>query len=262
MGYKDPDLSPDGRFLVVSSDDEHNGKHFLRVFDLQRGTSTRLTDGGDEHYPLWSRDGKRIAYRSGGVAADTYEVPADGSGPPKILLKSDMHTGPQDWSPEGHLLFLTVTEQNAFPSLGIYSPSDQKVEPFALDGVEAKISPDGKWVVYVGAGRGILVERFPGHGGRIQVSAGAAAQPRWSHDGRQIFFIQPDRKMIAVSFDPNTGAAGPPHVLFQTRIAAERIANWQYTVAPDGRFLINSLPANTASPLTLITGWDVSLRQR
>lgn len=261
VGYKDPDLSPDGRFLAVSSDDDHNGKHFLRVFDLQRGTSTRLTDTGDEHYPLWSRDGKRIAYRSGGVTNETYEVPADGSGPPKILLKADFHAGPQDWSPDGRLLFMTITEQKAFPSLEIYSPSDQRVEPFAVDGAEAKLSPDGKWIAYNGPGSGILVERFPGHGGRIQVSAGVGAQPRWSHDGRQIFFIQPDRKLIAVSFDPNTGTAGPPRVLFQTRIAAERIAQWQYTVAPDGRFLINSLPANTAAPLTLITGWDVSLRQ-
>jgi eukaryotic-like serine/threonine-protein kinase len=260
VGYKDPDLSPDGRFLVVSADDEHNGKHFLRLFDLQRGTSTRLTDGGDEHYPLWSRDGKRIAYRSGGVTNESYEVPADGSGPPKILLKADMHAGPQDWSPDGRLLFMTVMGQNAFPSLGVYSPSDQKVEPFAVDGVEAKLSSDGKWVVHLGAEGGILVERFPGHGGRIQVSAGAGTQPRWSHDGRQIFFIQPDRKLTAVSFDPNTGTAGPPRVLFQTRIAAERVANWQYTVAPDGRFLINSLPSNTAAPLTLLTGWDTQLQ--
>ena len=261
MVSKDSDLSPDGRFLAVSSDDEHNGRHFLRVFDLQRGTSTRLTDRDDEHNPLWSRDGKRIAYSSGRVNNETYEVPADGSEPPKILLKADFHAGPQDWSPDGRLLFMTVTEQ-AFPSLEIYSPSDQKVEPFVVDGAEAKLSPDGKWVAYNGVGSVILVERFPGHGGRIQVSAGAGTQPRWSHDGRQIFFIQRDRKLTAVSFDPNTGAAGPPRVLFQTRIAAERLANWQYTVAPDGRFLINSLPANTASPLTLITGWDISVQQR
>jgi serine/threonine protein kinase len=262
VGYKDPDLSPDGNFLAVSSDDEHNGKHFIRIFDLQRGTSTRLTDGGDEHYPLWSRDGKRIAYRSEGVASESAEVPADGSGPAKILLKADMHAGPQDWSPDGRLLFMTVKEQTGFPSLEIYSPSDQKVEPFVMDGVEAKLSPDGKWVVYVGAGRGILVEPFPGPGRRTQVSPGAAAQPRWSHDGRQIFFIEPDRKLIAVSFDPRTGTAGAPRFLFQTHISAERIASWQYTVAPDGRFLINSLPSNAASPLTLITGWDAALVRR
>jgi hypothetical protein len=157
---------------------------------------------------------------------------------------------------------MTITEQNAFPSLGIYSPSDQKVEPFVVDGVEAKLSPDGKWVAYNGVGSGILVERFPGHGGRIQVSAGPSAQPRWSHDGRQIFFIQPDRKLAAVSFDPRTGTAGAPRFLFQTHISAERIANWQYAVAPDGRFLVNSLPSNTGSTLTLLTGWDAQLQHR
>ena len=108
----------------------------------------------------------------------------------------------------------------------------------------------------------ILVEPFPGPGRRTQVSTGTAAQPRWSRDGRQIFFIQSDRKLIAVSFDPKTVTAGAPRVLFQTRIAAERIANWQYDVAPDGRFIINSLPSNIASPLTLMTGWDAALARR
>ena len=262
VGYKDPALSPDGRLLAVSSDDEHNGKHFIRVYDLKRGISTRVTDGGDEHYPLWSRDGKRIAYRTGGLASDSYEVPADGSAPPKILLKSDVRAGPQDWAPDGRLIFMTISEQHPFPSLAVYSPSDHKITPFAAEGVEAKLSPDGKWVVYVGPGRGILVEPFPGPGRRIQISPGGAAQPRWSHDGQQIFFIQPDRKLIAVSFNPTTGTAGAPRVLFQTRIAAERIANWQYDVAPDGRFLINSLPSNTAAPLTLISGWDAALPGR
>jgi Tol biopolymer transport system component len=85
VGYADPNLSPDGRFLAVSSDDQHNGKHFIRVHDFKRGISTRLISNGDEHYPVWSRDGKQIAYRTGGIAGDCYEVPADGSGPPKIL---------------------------------------------------------------------------------------------------------------------------------------------------------------------------------
>jgi hypothetical protein len=73
----------------VGSLDDHNGKQFIRVYDLKHGTSTRLTDG-DEHYPSWSRDGKRIAYRTGGVASNSYEIAADGSGPPKILLTSDV----------------------------------------------------------------------------------------------------------------------------------------------------------------------------
>ena len=260
IGYEDPSLSPDGRFLAVSSDDERNGKHFIRVYDLQRGTSTRLSEGGNEHYPTWSRDGKRIAYRAGGLATDTYEVPADGSGPPEVLMKAELHAGPQDWTPDGALIVAVVAVDRPGPSLAIYSRGDHQLKPFVAQGVEAKLSPSGKWIAY--AGGGIMVQRFPGPGERVQISAGSGTQPRWSHDGRQIFFIQRDRKLVAVSFDPTTGAAGAPRVLFQTRITANRIANWQYDVAPDGRFLINSLPANTNAPLTLVTGWDAPLQHR
>jgi Tol biopolymer transport system component len=226
---------------------------------LKRGISTRLSESGDEHYPFWSLDGKRITYRSAGLTSDSYVVPADGSEVPKILLKGDLGAGPQDWSADGRLIFTTVSPEHPYPSLGIYSPTDHKMEQFATRGVEAKLSPSGKWVAYVAGG--IVVQAFPGPGAKVQVS-NSGAQPRWSRDGRQIFFIQPDRKLMSVSFDSNTGTASTPRVLFQTRIAMVNIASWQYAVAPDGRFLINSLPSNTAAPLTLLTGWDAQLQHR
>jgi hypothetical protein len=74
--------------------------------------------------------------------------------------------------------------------------------------------------------------------------------------------MAPDRKLMAVSFDPQKMSAGKPRVLFQTRIAAVEFALFQYDVAPDGRFLINSLPSNTSSPLTLLTGWNALLQRR
>lgn len=86
----------------------------------------------------------------------------------------------------------------------------------------------------------------------------AAMEPRRP----AFFFLQPDRKLITVNFNPTTGTAGAPRVLFRTRIAAERIVNWQYNVAPDGLFLIDSLPSNTAAPLTLISGWDAAVPGR
>jgi len=213
---------------------------------------------GEEHYPLWSRDGKRITYRSVGPASDSYEVPADGSAPPKVLLKGDLDAGPVDWCPDGRLIIQVVSEQHPYPSLAIYSPSDHKVEQFATRGVEAKLSTDGKWIAYVAGG--IVVQSFPGGSMKVQVS-NSGAQPRWSHDGRQIYFIQPDRKLMVANFDPKTGTASAPRALFQTRITAVSIASWQYAVAPNGRFLINSLPSNTTAPLTLLTGWNVSLQR-
>ncbi len=80
IGYSGPQFSPDGGSLAVYSDDEHNGRHFIRVYDLRRGISTRLTEGGNESNPVWSPDGRSIAFRD--ASLNIREVAADGSGPP------------------------------------------------------------------------------------------------------------------------------------------------------------------------------------
>jgi serine/threonine protein kinase/Tol biopolymer transport system component len=256
-GYKDPRLSGDGRLLAFASDDEHNGKHFIRVFDLGRGISTRVSDAVIEETPIWSHDGKQITYASiTGNGLTMYETAADGSGLPRVLIKAGARMIPNDWSPDGHLLFMDFSKGR--PRLDVYSASDQRVREFAV-GAEGQFSPDGKWIAYTGPD-GILVQPFPGPGGRLQISGGPGAQPRWSHDGRQIFYISPDRKLMAVGFDPQKGSASAPRVVFQTRIVAPNFATFQYDVAPDGRFLINSFPSGTSSPLTLITGWTARLK--
>jgi len=148
--------------------------------------------------------------------------------------------------------------------LKVYSPADKQVVPLA-QGAEARFSPDGKWIAYIayiaGIG-GIVVQPFPGPGGRIEISRGSGAQPTWARDGRQIFYIAPDRKLMAVSFDPRHKSAGAPRVLFQTRIIAPNFFATQYDVSADGRFLINSVPSNYSSPLALLTGWTAHLKGR
>ena len=107
---------------------------------------------------------------------------------------------------------------------------------------------------------GIVVQPFPGPSGHIEISRGSGAQPTWSRDGKQIFYIAPDRKLMAVSFDPQRKSAGAPRVLFQTRIIAPNFFGTQYDVSADARFLINSVPSNYSSPLTLLTGWTTQLK--
>ena len=256
LGYRDPRLSPDGRLLAVSSEDTQNGKTFVRVYDLARGIATRLTDGGAEESPVWSREGKTITFATfDGKSRYLKDVPTDGSGPPRTLVKSGIMRQ-LDWSPDGHLAFSDFS--SGYPIVKVYSPADDKVVTFAV-GAEARFSPDGKWIAYTGH-EFLCVQPFPGSGGRIAISRGFGAQPTWAHDGRQIFYIAPDRKLMAVTFNPRDGSAGAPRELFQTRIIAPNFASTQYDVSADGRFLINSVPANYSTPLTLLTGWTAQLQ--
>jgi serine/threonine protein kinase len=257
MGYSDPRFSPDGRSLAVASDDVRNGKYYIHVIDLASGRSMRLTDGGREGTPVWSRDGKRIAYVSNeGNSSAIYEVSADGSGSPRLLVKGTQKLV-NDWSPDGRLVYMDFGK--GLPFLGVYSDSDHQVSDLG-SGAEARVSPDGKWLARIEPRtqyEEIFVQPFPGSGGRIQISQGGGAEAVWRRDGREIYFIGLDRKLMAATFDPVTRTAGAPRALFQTHIVGPAFVLFQYDTAPEGRFLINSL--NPDSPLTLITNWPAMI---
>ena len=171
---------------------------------------------------------------------------------------------PNGWSLDGRLVFMDFAKGRSH--LAVYSADDHRVTEFSAAGAEGQFSQDGKWIAYTGTGghsaRDIFVQPFPGSGGRIPISSEGGAQPRWGRDGRQIFYIAPDRKLMAVQFDPKKGSAGAPRVLFQTRVVAPVFLTFQYDVSPDGRFLINSFASNSSSPLTLLSGWTALLKGR
>jgi Tol biopolymer transport system component len=108
---------------------------------------------------------------------------------------------PNDWSPNGNMVFMDF--RKALPELAIYSARDHSVTPFGTES-EAQFSPDGKWIAWCGT-RGhlsgeVFVQRFPGPGGHLQISNGGGGQPRWSRDGKQLFYVTHDKKLMAVGF--------------------------------------------------------------
>lgn len=258
IGYRDPRLSPDGQFMAISSDDARNGKYFIRVYDLARGVSTRLTESGNYESSAWSRDGRRSVYdASDDKSHHLSVVPADGSSPPQILLKGTAILRHPDWSPDGHLVFTDFSER--FPFVKVYSVVDRQVVPFARGGEgDSRQMASGLPTPVQAIGPPVppMFSSSPsGPGGHLKISGKDGAQPVWARDGKQIFHITSDRKMMAVSFDPQHKAVGAPRMLFQTRIIAPNFFSTQDDVSADGRFLINSVPANYSSPLTLLTGW-------
>jgi len=259
IGDQGPQFSRDGKMLAVYADDEHNGKRFIRVYDLQRGVSARLTEGGNESTPVWSPDGKLMAYRD--AESNISVVPVDGSAPPRVLMKG-VNLIPCDWSSGGHMIYMALGG-GPYPRLDVFAPGDPKSTTLVNAGAEPQVSPDGKWLAYVGVPmRQIMVQRFPVAGAHIQISnTQGSAQPRWSADGRRIYFMQPDRKIMRVLFDPEKATASAPQVFAQTRVTLTTFGWFQYAVAPDGRLLVDSLPANN-SPLTLIANWEEELKKR
>jgi DNA-binding winged helix-turn-helix (wHTH) protein/Tol biopolymer transport system component len=260
-GYRDPALSRDGALLAVSSDEEHNGKHYIHIYDFARGTSTRVSDGGTEVFPVLSPDGKRVAYEVNNARTSQYiDVAAtDGSGKLERLAASDFLI-PNDWSADGRFLVYMNFQNGVAPELEVLDLRNHSHTTYAR-GAEAQFSPDGKWIAFHGLGSSgsgdpeAYVGRFPGPGRRIQISNHGGAQARWRADGKELFYITKDKKLMAVAIDTSHDepVAGVPHVLFQTRIIAPRIVLFQYAVSPDGsRFLINSMPSVGAAPLTVL----------
>ena len=256
-GYREPAVSPDGRLVAVSSDNLHDDRWHICIHDIERGVTTRLTDGGDDWHPSWSPDGKKIVYASTeGHMSSIYEIAADASGGSQSLLERGSMIAHS--SPDGPMVYMRIDRGQV--SLAVYTPHDGETRSLG-PGAEPQFSPDGKWIAYTEVGgAGISVRQFPGPGPRIQISIGPGAQARWSRDGAQLFYIAADKKLMAVSFDAESGRAGAPRQLFQTRIIAASLVGFQYDVAPDGRFLINSLPSSS-SPLTLLTGWAAALER-
>src|SRR5260370_27246090 len=119
-GYRDPALSRDGALLAVSSDDDHNGKHYIHIYDFTRGTSTRVSDGGTEVFPVLSPDGKRVAYVGNNARTSQYiDVAAtDGSGKLERLGASDF-LSPHDWSADGGFLVYMNFQNGIAPELDV-----------------------------------------------------------------------------------------------------------------------------------------------
>ena len=156
-GYRDPALSRDGALLAVSSDDDHNGKRHIHVYDFARGTSTRVSDGGKEVSPVLSPDGKRVAYVVQNVGTSYIDVVAtDGSGKLERLPASDALI-PNDWSADGRFLVF-MNFQHGAPELDFLDFRNHSQTAYG-PGAEAQFSPDGKWIAFT-AGRPVVMERM------------------------------------------------------------------------------------------------------
>jgi len=278
-------LSPDGTQVALARTDPQANNTDLWLHDLRRGIPSRFTfhPSNDQH-PIWSPDGSRIVYASGRDGPfNLYQKVSSGSGSEEALLQSGESKRPHDWSRDGRFIVYSSEGPKAGSDLWVLpvrpAGADRKPMPylkteFSESHAQFSPGPDGapggapRWMAYASNESGrtqVYVQPFPASGGKSQISSEGGYQPRWRRDGKELFFIAPDARLMSVEVKAAPKfEATVPKALFQTRIFAvsAQFAHY-YDVAPDGRrFLINSQLQETASaPITVVMNWREGLKK-
>ncbi len=274
-GYASPWLSPDEKRVVFSSLEPQGGSD-IWVLELARGTPTRFTfDPAVEISPIWSPDGTRIVFSSDREGPmNLYQKAASGAGNDELLLKSDDLKAAVDWSADGRLiLYQDVGPKTTFDLWVLPLSGDRKPYPFLQTDFaeqQGRFSADGKWVAYTSNESGtsqVYVRSFLSSGGKWQISTNGGAQPQWRRDGRELFYISADRKLMAVDVRGNgsTFNVGVPKALFDLLIQTPGLPGPRnsYVAAGDGqRFLVVSVPEERlTTPTTVVMNWTAGLKK-
>jgi Tol biopolymer transport system component len=272
-----PEISPDGQRVSMTRSNESNFDLWLT--DIARNVSTRLTfDRALDHQAIWSPDGQRVVFASARAGPfDLFEKPWNGAVDEKALLATGKNKVPLDWSADGrYVLYASIEAKTgadlwALPMVGDRKPLPLLQSPFEES--QGQFSPDVRWIVYVSNETGrneVYVRPFPGPGGKWQLSAGGGIYPRWSRDGREVYYVATDGRLTAVpiAVSGDTLSPGAPIPLFAARLAAGAnisiggLSKAQYTVARDGRFLLNvAVDDAMVSPITVVLNWEAALKR-
>jgi serine/threonine protein kinase len=273
--FSNPALSPDGKWMAVGRKDAKGGRD-LWLFDLGRGTNTRLTfDPGDELNPIWSPDGKQIAFTGTSKShRDIYVMDAHGTRAPELLLESPEEKNVEQWSPDGKYLVYNTNPkpgapQNLYvlPLFGDRKPIAMLTSPFIED--MGQISPNGKWLAYRSNESGtseVYVLAFapndPAARRKWRISTDGGMEPQWRAAGKELFYLNSSTLMsVEVKGDGREFEAGLPKVLFDTMLGS--ITRNRYVVNGDGqRFLMVTMPKDQVHPeIHVMVNWEAGLRR-
>jgi Tol biopolymer transport system component len=270
--YTDPELSPDGKRVAVERTDPQTGSGDIWLLETARDVASRFTfEPTNDANANWSPDGSQIIFRS--RQQDLYRKASSGVQKEEVLLQSSVAKYPLDWSADGRFLVYDAVATGGLDLWVLPLEGDKKPFPFfetQFNEGHAQFSPDGRRLAYISNESGryeVYIQSFPKAGGKWQVSTGGGLQPRWRRDGKELYYIAPDQKLMAVPIRGETGRGdsalevSQPLALFQTQMfeagAFVLSDRQQYDVTADGqRFLINTPVEGSASaPLTVVLNW-------
>ncbi len=267
IDYQQFTLSPDGKHLALNSFHQH-ATGSLWLVDIATNTTTPLTtDPHAQSDPVWSRDSRYVAFNL---------LPNGGSDPPFVVQKIEIgtqqpqtiYTGNErhwveDWSPDGQFLLTHDTKTFSIIRLtGDTKPKTIYSSNFTKD--EFHLSPDGHLVAYGENRTGrweVFVASFPSFHYIKQVSLAGGAQPRWRGDGRELFFLDLDGKMMSATVERgSTPQIGIPRKLFDTGLIPDPTLN-QYAVTDDGlKFLLLEPRKGFHETYSVVLNWPATVK--
>ncbi|MFC1574752.1 protein kinase [Gemmatimonadota bacterium] len=254
-------LSPDASRVLAGINDQ------LWVFDLERGSQSRLTREGISSDAIWHPDGRFIAFRygGGGTPDGVYMHQVDGAGPAEMMLqeKGGEIFRPRSWTKDGRLLGLDVITEGEWGAGFLDTASDSDIQMITKApgvGYWSCLSPDGRWIAYGSPDSGddqMYVQPIPPTGERWQVSSdGGAEEPRWDSDSRELIYRSGNRWYSVSLREGASTPWTPPRLVLEGDFI--NVPGWSWDMTPDGsRFLVVQGPevSSSASTINLILNW-------
>lgn len=267
--YLEPRLSPDNKKIavVVREGEDYD----IWIFDILRGTLSKLTFGGLNRTPQWSPDGKTIAFMKRTKEGKTgiFTKPADGSGDETHIFDGEARLYLDCWTRDGNYLLLDDLTANAQSDILVLPLTGDK-KPWKYldtknDEYESSVSPDGKWLAYISDESGayqIYVRSFPNKEGKWQISTDIAEEPRWSPDGKTLYYRKNSQLMSVPVSTGSTFSAGLPTVLIGNFPVMNVDSGISYDLSSDGKYLITTQPVNGISfrSIAVVLHWSDEIK--
>jgi len=267
-----PALSPDGDRVAVRTADAQTGNRDIWLLELTRGTSTRFTfNDAPEGLPIWTPDGSQVVFSSNRTGVfDLYQKPSNGAADEESLLVSKEVKWAGGFSGDGkYLAYFSFNAQNNFDVSVLPLSGDRKPVPFvhsSFNETLPRFSPDGRWVAYVSDASGrneVYVQPFPGPGGKWQVSTAGGNEPAWRGDGKELFYLAPDSRLMSVEIKAGSAfEAGVPTTLFPMTATPD---GWtRYAASADGKRFLVVAPerSQTLTPTTIVLNWNAEVGKK
>ncbi len=244
--FRSPRFSPDGKEIAFQAGFGTSTVDNIHVWNLERNTIRKVTfEKSVSGFPVWSRDGRRIAYfsdRERGIT-NIYITRSDGAGEPEAVTPAATIRVPLSFSPDSAELVFMELAPKGF-DLMVLSLADKKRKPFLTTPAQEMLgmfSPDGKWLVYESDESGapeVYARPYPGPGGKWQLSSGGGAAPVWTKGGSEVVYVAgvpPKRRIMSVEISAKDGVIqqGAPKLVFETPLSRFTEATLM-DVSPDG----------------------------